>query len=367
MRNNSSLESLSLLGNQVGSACDIWLFVGLQPNQHIRELSMEYIRLGNNCKLHLLGPFLTDNPSLQKLSLRDCFIGPAEVDILADQLLARSADTLQELDLSCNDIGPDADLQQLVLALKRSRSLKRLNLANTHIGSPGASSLAELLLGNGGCNSEGLYLDPWEIETSCLSLQELNVSGNNFRAGDCLSLAGALADNNRNTKLKTLNLKSNGWLTVDNWSGVLRRVLHLVCDRSDVQAVVNSNHKLSSLADPYDPDDVELGEELTMFTPWQPVTPIFNTALGVEDANLLRASFELNNGPGSDMVKARKKILMLHIRGHLNLGDTPLDMGIVPTLVGLFGEDWCRSRFPQSLILDATFRVIRSMTHSYAP
>ena len=145
---------------------------------------------------HLLAPFLTDNPILKKLSLRDCFVGSTEVDILADQLLARSADTLQELDLSSNDIGPEADLSWFVLALKKTRSLKRLNLANTHIGSPGASSLAELLLELRACNGDSLFAPCYS------SLEELNLSGNNIKAEDCLSLVGALA-NNRSTKLKT--------------------------------------------------------------------------------------------------------------------------------------------------------------------
>lgn len=108
---------------------------------------------------------------------------------------------------------------------------------------------------------------------------------------------------------------------------------------------MNSNHSLSSLSGPYDPFHLELMEAVPRLNPDHLEMvglsqPLFIRSVGVKTAHLLRTSFELNSGVGSDWLKARKKILILHTRGDLNLGEIVLDIGIMPRILELVRLSW---------------------------
>ena len=188
------------------------------------------------------------------------------------------------------------------------------------------------------------------LESQVSNLEELNFSNNSIDSEDASNLINALVNN---TKLKTLNLKNNGWITNEGWASILRCLLQLVCDTSSISNIMNSNHTLSSLAEPYDSSRVELMEAL--LSPLLndieagPRQSFFNRSLGVNRANLLRASLGLNFGAGSYLLKARYKILMLHIRGDLNLGDASIGIGIMPRAIESIGHNW-----------NAIYRILRT-------
>ena len=94
LRANTSLEHLALEGDpdRVSSA-ELWLLVGIEANRSLRSLAIECIRLSGEARPRVLAPFLADNPRLERLRLRRCWLRSADVDLVADQLRRRAAGT----------------------------------------------------------------------------------------------------------------------------------------------------------------------------------------------------------------------------------------------------------------------------------
>ena len=356
LRSNTSLERISLAGNQRQVLAHLWLCVGLQPNTHIKDLSFDFIPIGGTpTKLAILAPFLHGNPSLAKLAIRNCFLESADINFLSDQLMRRSkTDSLTELDFSGNCIG-NGNLDKLTLALKRNTSVTRLNLAANAIGGAGVASLATLLEGSD--DNDGDY-------SHNSNLEELILSTNAIQYEHALTLIRALGNNK---KLKTLNLKNNGWITRESWAKLLNSVLRLVCDGSSIARVMESNHTLSSLAGPY--ESYALGglrEDLPSPTPDDLGSPVgssrplfFNQSLGANKAFRLRSAFALNHiyGIRRDLFNARCKILMIHIQEEVNLGDTSIPVGLMPGIMSSIWMIW-EDTIPSNIILGAFHRIL---------
>ncbi|KAL7529639.1 hypothetical protein ACHAWF_009824 [Thalassiosira exigua] len=356
LRNNTSLEEIELISNQRRRFAELWPLVGLQTNDRLKHLAFNFVPLGGpvaggpdvvSSLVKALATFLTDNPSLETLSLQNGFLGPPEIAFISRWLAARPSNTLVALDLSSNSIVEDGSfegchLDELVAAVRRNRRMRRLDLGGNQIGSAGVASLRALLAD----------------EDS--NLEHLDLTCNLVKADDAVSLIEALV---RNKKLKTLDLRANGWIRHDGWARILRRTLQLVCTGHALSNAADSNMTLSSLSFPFgDPHHEEHSEALPRpdeFDQGPNDRAYFDRALGGRDATLLRASFEANHGPGSDASKARKKVVMRHVLGDLDLGQEIAVAGTMPRVLSWIGRGEYNSRCP-SLVLDAIFRVVRA-------
>ena len=108
----------------------------------------------------------------------------------------RAVDTLIELNLSCNFIG-GGSLDMLVTAMKKSQSIKRLDLSRNKLKENAVASLVTLLRSNQS------------------SLQEVNLSSNSINDEDVSLLVSSLKSND---KLQTLNLEHNDMITKEGWT-----------------------------------------------------------------------------------------------------------------------------------------------------
>ena len=105
-QNTKDLSYLSLTGSPKNSPSVIWLLcIGLELNRSIETLFISRLHLRGQTKMHMLGPFLIHNSSLQKLTLHQCKLTHEDINCLGDQLLHRLSNTLEELDLGGNSIG----------------------------------------------------------------------------------------------------------------------------------------------------------------------------------------------------------------------------------------------------------------------
>jgi len=328
LRQNTSVEELILSGSNLDVS---GLCVGLQHNRCIRKLVFGRIDLQDSEQMNNLVPFLTSNPSLKEVSLYTCKIGPADINILSNALMNRSEDTLEKLDLSNNHFG-DIDLDKLFLVLNRNKKMTRLDLSRTGFGLRGCTLLAKLL------------------ENQESSLERLSLSGNSINDESAIILAESLT---KNTKLKRLYLDGNDGVT-KGWLAILQ----LVCNCSSINDVMKSNHTLHSVGMQF-ANDMKKVEHV----------------LGVDDANLLYASLDLNESE-DNMWVVRRKILWSHARGNFNLGDSSIATGAMTRILAWIGNDsnetnanliqYNNPPLPEAEIdavrLDSVYRILRSST-----
>jgi len=342
-QNTKDLSYLSLTGSPKNRSSVIWLLcIGLELNRSIETLFISRLHLRGQTKMHMLGPFLIHNPSLQKLTLHQCKLTHKDINCLGDQLLHRSSNTLEELDLGGNCIG-DNHLDELVNALIKMNSVKRLNLSHNYIVRKAVMSLKRLLESNS-------------------SIEELDVSANYGRwtsidANAAVCLIQSLKHNNT---LKHLNFgrkvaqpepADDEW-----WSIVLPCVVQLICDTSSIDNALNSNHTLSSIGPNrfQDPEetrsffDIESNSEDTINS----LDELYNRCLGEDLAQLLHSSYCTNYdwfGGRISVAKAQRKIIRCHARGDFNIGEASIDVAALPQVLSLIGDD-----------LDAFFRIVNA-------
>jgi len=339
-QSNTTLSYLSLTGNPKNHASVIWLCLGLELNRSIETLFISKLRLRGPTKMHMLGPFLIHNSSLQKLTLNQCKLTHEDINCLGDHLLHRSSNTLEELDLGGNFIG-DYNLDELVAVLIKMNGVKRLNLSHNYIAGKAVMSLKRLLESNS-------------------SIEELDISANHGRwtsidAEVAVCLIQSLQHNNT---LKHLNfgrkvvrpdLADEEW-----WGIVLPCVLQLICDTTSIDNTLNSNHTLSSIGPNrfQDPEemrsffDIESNSEDTINS----LDALYNRCLGEDLAQLLHSSFCTNYdwfGKRRNVAKVQRKIIRCHTRGDFNIGEASIDVAALPQVLSLFWDD-----------LDAFFRIV---------
>mmetsp|Transcript_25195 Transcript_25195/g.46395 ORF Transcript_25195/g.46395 Transcript_25195/m.46395 type:complete len:444 (-) Transcript_25195:190-1521(-) len=322
---NTHLEELSIWDWNLDM---VGLCAGLQNNRCIMELDIDGIDLRDAEKMSSLAPFLSNNPSLRDIILSKCNIGPDSISILSNAL--SYSDTLELLHLGNNRFG-DVDLHELVRALKRSRKLLWLDFPGCEIGQRGCTSLARLL------------------ENHESNLETLNLGDNSIDDDSAIILVDSLV---KNTKLKSLHLDGNNGINTSGWSAML----DLVCKRSSINDVMESNHTLYNLG--YSSADLMKAVDRT---------------LEVDNANLLRASLEMNETTDK-MLVARSKVLWNHARGDLNLGESFIATGTMHRILVWIGDDsnqtnanliqYHHPRLPKARIdtirLDSIYRIIRS-------
>lgn len=337
-QNTKDLSYLHLSGSPNKRSSVIWLCLGLELNRSIETLFISRLRLRGQTKMHLLGPFLIHNSSLQTLTLHQCKLTHEDINCLGDQLLHRSSKTLEELDLGGNFIG-DNHLDDLVKALIKMNSVNRLNLGDTCIVGKAAMSLKRLLENNS-------------------SIEELNLSANHRRwtsidAEVAVHLTQSLQHNNT---LKRLNFgrkvvqpepADEEW-----WSRVLPCVLQLICNTSSIDNVLNSNHTLSSIGPHRFQDPEEMRNFFDMKSNSEDTNPLdalYNRCLGEDLAQLLHSSYCTNYNYEGPRRKAQVKIIGGHTRGDFNIGEASIDVAALPQVLSLFWND-----------LDAFFRIVNA-------
>ena len=91
-------------------------------------------------------------------------------------------------------------------------------------------------------------------------------------------------------------------------------MLKIVCNSSSINDVKNSSHTLHDLG-------MLLADDEKI-----------DRVLGVVDANLLRASLQLNRSSDKTLI-VRHKILWSHTQGNLNLGDSSIITGAMSCIL----------------------------------
>ena len=152
------------------------------------------------------------------------------------------------------------------------------------------------------------------------NLTHLNLSNNLIDDEGIDILAVSLTNN---TKLQTLDLYGNSKITESGW----RSLLKLVCNVSSMTSVKESNHTLHCLG-------IRGGE----------IKATIISALGVDDANLLFASLELNNEwwwrrKDNTSSIIRQKMIWAHVaRGGINIAGSGIPDGVMPAILSWFGD-----------------------------
>jgi hypothetical protein len=158
----------------------------LESNNTLQELVLSNNNIGPDGAV-ALGRALESNNTLQRLYLGNNNIGPEGAVALGRAL--ESNNTLQELYLRNNNIGPEGAVA-LGRALESNNTLQELSLNWNNIGPEGAIALGRALEFNN-------------------TLQILNLYNNNIGNDGAVAIIGGIARNNINTRLSELSLSNN--------------------------------------------------------------------------------------------------------------------------------------------------------------
>ncbi|XP_067050400.1 NLR family CARD domain-containing protein 3-like isoform X2 [Acropora muricata] len=211
LRVNTSLTSLDLSGNSIGSKGASSLSEVLRVNTSLTSLCLTDNSIGAE-GASSLSEALRVNTSLTSLDLRVNSIGDEGANSLSKALKVNT--TLTSLDLYFNSIGGEG-ASSLFEALRVNTSLTSLNLSHNSIGSEGASSLSEALRVNTSLTSLNLSRNPIRDEGASslsealrvnTSLTSLDLSVDLIGAEGASSLSEALRVN---TSLTSLHLYYN--------------------------------------------------------------------------------------------------------------------------------------------------------------
>lgn len=190
---------------------------------------------------------------LKKLSLFSCNLDLTECPILAE-LLGRPGSILEELDLSHNYIA-DEELNELIAALGRNRSLKIMNIDGNRgsISARGWNSLLDLVLGSknieGVSRSNNVLTFVGRDVTMVREYRNTNGDWNrHWEDADLanlllmsLRLNGTLVNNSQKTKMKILWRHARGDMNLgqSNFDGhVSHKVLHHYCDNVQARKIM---------------------------------------------------------------------------------------------------------------------------------
>ena len=162
-----NLRYLDLSSNDLGDSGCLSLAEGLQNHTSLLELKLGWNDITSEGIAALIQ--VIRHSHLQHMDISGCRLGSKYVATLMD---AMCRDTLQRLELSCNQFGLDG-AKSLSVGLQNCSQLVELHISGNNIGSQGMSSLAEGL-------------------KSCRQLLELNISNNNIGSQGMSSLAEGL-------------------------------------------------------------------------------------------------------------------------------------------------------------------------------
>mmetsp|Transcript_4579 Transcript_4579/g.10343 ORF Transcript_4579/g.10343 Transcript_4579/m.10343 type:complete len:616 (-) Transcript_4579:81-1928(-) len=288
---HNNLRKLSLeLDNDGVEWCDALAQLLLNPNSNLEELDLTNNRFDNNGATALGNAFAKNN-TLKKFSLvgdRSNTTITSTGWVAFSRCLANPNSSLEELNLSENDIGDDG-AAAFAAALASNTKLKVLDLSSTRRSVSAAgwitffnlsrnpnSALEKLVLTGNNIGDEGLasmlpalvsmsslkylYLDrnlftaPGLVvfsnllrHPSCiLERFHLTNNGNIITNEGVIAFAHALANN---TSLKTLQLGNLN----PRWGNITARGLaalaNVLCNKSSIDSIYSSNHTLQTICD----------------------------------------------------------------------------------------------------------------------
>jgi Ran GTPase-activating protein (RanGAP) involved in mRNA processing and transport len=185
LKSNTSLQRLTMKANNIGTHGANRLNVALSGNETLVELDLYDNPIGEAGARTLEQMLSKHRCRMRDLKLDNCSLGRAGIELLANDI--RKSSSLRRLDLRSNDFG-DVGAKLLMEAIQ-SNSLEELTISDNEIGPIGAKAAAEILRVNG-------------------SLKTLNISANDVGDAGVIAVAKALAEN-PSTKLSKLFLNSN--------------------------------------------------------------------------------------------------------------------------------------------------------------
>ncbi|KAH7054762.1 hypothetical protein BKA57DRAFT_452132 [Linnemannia elongata] len=183
LKTNSTLTTLNLGDNLIGDNGAQALSEALKTSSTLTTLKLQYSSIGVH-GARALSEALKVNSTLTTLSLVFNSIGPNGAQALSEALMANS--TLTTLNLESNEIGPNG-AQALSEALKTNSTLTTLDFGYNSIGDNGAQALSEALKTNS-------------------TLTTLNLWNNSIGDNGAQALSEALKTN---SNLTTLGLENN--------------------------------------------------------------------------------------------------------------------------------------------------------------
>ena len=270
------------------------LMLSFCPPEMRHLFALRYTTLEVSERMKSLALFLSGNPT--SIDLSKCNIGQAFIDALANALANRT-DTIDVLDLDGNNLS-NCNFDSLVTLFSKCTKIQSLWLSSNGIGQRVCVSLAQLLKSPGS------------------NLTHLNLSNNLIDDEGIDILADSLSNN---TKLRTLALYGNSKITESGWQSLLK----MICDTSSMVAVKESNHTLNCLG-------IYEGSRNAVAS-----------ALGVDDANLLFASLNLNRRSRRDdrlSLITRQKMIWAHARGDINIAGSDIPDSAMPVILSWFGD-----------------------------
>ena len=340
----------------------LWVCVGLEHNSSIKRLTLRGLRMGRT-ELAVLGRFVSGNPSLRILALRDCLDGDGNsyptaarrrrkeeaIAHLWPVIRSSPSAALEYLDLSSNGLR-GSDLAGLHGALRGS-SVRFLDLSSNRLGNNNNSN------GGGGISCLARILTRDDTR-----LQDLKAGDNGIDLAGALALLESLRNN---ATFRGLDLGDNPFGTKDGWRAVLGRLSDIVCDTSSPHATISSNHTLRSLAGTIRGD--RPGEAPPAVSRGLGDAALYVGALGREDGMFLHEMMAQQSLVAKGHRPDRRKALVCHCRGVYNLGEEGrIPLGCVPRVLAFVanGRDlkgppaqWCTLDVPS---LGAVHAILRA-------
>lgn len=145
LKTNKKLGILRIGMNSMGCSGAQSLFLGLEKNKTLTELSLAYDRTVGVNEVRMLSNALRSNKSLKNLSLRSCLVNAEGIKAIASVL--KEHPSLTSLDLGENISGSWGTIA-LSRSLECNTVLKELNLEANFVGETGIEALAQMLKKN---------------------------------------------------------------------------------------------------------------------------------------------------------------------------------------------------------------------------
>jgi len=288
--NNTKLQTLHLCGNWASHSHIRSLFIGLNRNKTIQNISFELVNLSDALMFPMLDNFFKNNHNLTAFKVSGLLLsaeGARQLSLTMGSC-SRSLKRIILEDLNDDDI-EDVPLVDTITALSIHPQLEELDFGGTRIGRNGFIALANTLrnwstpmlqklrLRESDFDDEGLKhlvnalahvntlqelymplnfyitIQGWKkvatlLEIPGSNLEELLIfSSNNIGDEGALVFANALSNNNM---LTTLDLQ-NCNITPEGWAPFSK----LLCDTSSVNDTYMSNHTLYYVGDDLYEDD----------------------------------------------------------------------------------------------------------------
>ncbi|KAL9667355.1 hypothetical protein QQ045_001709 [Rhodiola kirilowii] len=226
---NKTIQSIHLNGNYGGPLAASALAKGLEGNKSIRELHLHGNSIGDEGIRALMSGFNLHKGKITNLDISNNSITSKGAFYVAE--FVKKSKSLKWLNLYMNDIG-DEGAEKMAEALKENRSLAVIDLGGNNIRAHGITAIAQVFKDNSVITSLGVAYNPIGPEGAQALCEVLKFHGQiqTLELGWCqIGPKGAeyVADMLKyNTTISTLDLRANG--LKDDGTKCLARSLKVV-------------------------------------------------------------------------------------------------------------------------------------------